>query len=101
MVSGAVSGSASNFIDTNNATYSGSLGITNGVIERNADPDVVFTYGADLNGALDGAGQQLDVAGNLTGDFFGDGWQMTGGGVAGTITSDFGTDSMFGIFVGE
>ncbi|MGR3660109.1 MAG: hypothetical protein ACU0CA_02835 [Paracoccaceae bacterium] len=95
----AVSGTATNFIDENNANYSGKLTLSNGMIDRGADPNVDYTLQADIGGTLSGGGKSFDISADLQGDFHGSGWKATSGGVQGSAVSSYGTGYVFGEFV--
>ena len=69
---GSISGSARNFVDDTENRYQGTLLVTNGDIFRDADPEVDFTYSADLDGTLSDTDDSYLVDGTLFGDFIGD-----------------------------
>jgi hypothetical protein len=75
----AVSGQVSHLVHTNGSAYSGILTIADGDIDILADPNDDWTYRADVDGTLTGGGQNLQIAGEIAGDFYGPGAQYTGG----------------------
>lgn len=97
--SNSITGTATNFIDENNANYSGNLALSNGMIDRDADPNIEYTLQADIGGTLTGGGKSFDISADLQGDFRGTSWKATSGGVQGSAVSSYGTGYVFGEFV--
>ena len=96
-----VTGTARNFVDENDVRLGGTLAITNGAINRAATTNPDFTFVADLDGTLTDPGDSYLVDGTLSGDFFGTSYGAVFGPVGGTVTADFGTLALDGVFIAE
>lgn len=97
--SDSVSGSASNFYDSGEGPLSGTLGITEGSIDRMADPETTWQYTADLNGVLtDSNDVDLSINGFIAGDFYGPSAEGSFGIVEGNIHSVYGPETAVGSF---
>lgn len=94
-----VLGNARSFVDQSNVAYSGKLTVSNGVLDRGADPASEFTISGDLDGRLSGAGEVLDITTDLAGDFHGPGAGAVSGVVAGSAGSSGGNGYVFGAFI--
>lgn len=66
-----LSGTVDNFIDNFNESYSGSLAITNGSIDRTTDLNTQYTFVADVDGVLYANGSSTLVNALMLGDFTG------------------------------
>lgn len=97
----AISGSASGFVDQADRAYSGKLTVSNGVMDRAANPATDYTFQADLDGQLKGGGNNFDINAGLSGDFKGSQNDAVVGTVQGTATSAAGTGYLYGDFIGE
>lgn len=101
----AISGNVQNFVDENEATYTGQLTITEGVIRRDTVLEDSYTFLADLDGNLNSASAgavSFDTV--MLGDFYGNNEEFVGGNLRGDITTDTGTyafDIDGTYFVGE
>ena len=98
--SNAISGNASNFLDSDGVRYQGSLALSNGNIDRTADPDTDFQFEADLGGDLQAGGQTFTVDSTLVGDFLGPQREGIAGFVFGEIDGPDGTIFVDGEFGG-
>ena len=88
----SLSGTANNFIDSVNDTYTGELNITNGVIDRGANPDTEYTFSADVNGVLSANDSSTLVSADMLGDFTGASQEGMVGILSGSATTPgFGT----------
>jgi len=96
-----ISGQASGFRNSANQSYLGALGLSNGTIDRNANPALTDTYFADIAGTLSGGGQDLTISADLSGDFLGGGALGAGGVVTGVVTSSAGLGALFGDFLAQ
>ena len=96
-----ISGQAGSFADDNNIAWSGSLPLTNGQIDRLANPATEYTLTADLAGTISGGGNSLTIAAALSGDFLGAGHDAVQGVISGTATGASGSDYLFGDFIAE
>ncbi len=99
--SNSLSGTARNFVDQNEFSYSGNLAITGGVLNRTANTGLEYTYSAIINGSLSGNAEVFGISGDLSGDFRGLNYGAISGVVAGSATSSFGIGYMFGDFIAE
>ena len=97
----AITGTGIGFRDENNALYSGSLILTNGAINRLADPNSEFTYDGDINGILSGPVADFTISGTLMGDFFGAQPDATGGVITAGSTSALGSGVVLGQFFAQ
>ncbi len=95
-----ITGSVQGVVDENNLYYTGSLAITGGVIDRAAVP-AGYTYTANMDGTLTGAGEVFGISADLSGDFLGASYAGSSGIVAGTATSSIGSGTLFGTFTVE
>lgn len=94
-----ISGRANNFVDQSDNAYSGTLSVSNSVMDRGADPTSGFTYLTDLKGRLTGNGQTLDIDAGLSGDFRGAQPGATTGIVQGTVAGPGGAGFLYGDFI--
>ena len=100
-----ISGNVTDFVDSTEQEYVGTLDITNGTIFRTAIVADEFTFGADLDGQLfDENGGNFTVDARMRGDFYGPNEEYVGGDLAGTIGTpggdvDFDGDGTY--FVGK
>ncbi len=95
----SLTGSASAFSDQNGATLTGSLAITNGVLDRAANPASGYTFSANMDGKITGPGDSFTITSDLSGDFRGAGYGAITGAVAGSAISNSGTGYLFGSFI--
>lgn len=91
-----VTGTASNF-----EGLSGSLDIAGGDLNRNADPDVDFTFGGDVTGTLSQSGDSYLIDANLEGDFRGRNYDGVTGLIYGDISGPAGQDIFQGSIAGS
>lgn len=96
-----ITGTANKFVDPNDARYLGELTLSNGFLDRAADPAVDYTFNADLTGTLIGGGDVYDLNAGLSGDFLGPGQGAVSGQLAGSADSSFGSGYLFGEFVAQ
>ena len=96
-----IAGDASQFVDENEALYSGDLTLSNGVIDRGADTSVDYTFNGNLDGSLTGAGETYVITTDLSGDFVSSTYGAVKGAIGGNAASSFGTGYVFGVFIGE
>ncbi len=89
-----VSGSAGNFVNADDEEYSGSLTVSNGTIFNDVVLEDFYTYSADIAGSLSGADNEVDVDGELGGDFFGDDAEYAGGVIEGTLDVNDGEETI-------
>ncbi len=94
-----ISGQAGSFLDTANAAYSGTLALSNGLIDRGANPATQYSVTADMGGTLTGPVGALQITAPMSGDFLGNGHSAFQGGISGTATGPGGTDFLFGSFI--
>jgi len=85
---GTISGDVENVRGDDDTEFAGSLDISNGQIDRTADVDTGFTFGADLDGRLTAEGSTFDVDARLQGDYTGARYQYVEGFVDGTVAVD-------------
>jgi hypothetical protein len=85
--SGSIAGSAGNFIDNSEERISGTLKVTNGAINRNADPFSDYQFSAELNGVLSDSAGNAAVSGDMYGDFLGQDANAMAGIVEGVVIS--------------
>ena len=100
---GTVTGSATNFVDDGNTHYSGTLNVTNGTIDRTANPDYPdydYTFEADIGGTLSDSEDNYLVDGYMAGDFIGNDHDYVAGYTEGTVSSSLGDDYFAGVFLG-
>lgn len=97
--SATMSGQARGFRDASNTAYQGQLVLANGVLDRGADINSAYTFGADLAGVISGGGDSFDVTATLQGDFLDAGQQAVSGVVTGSAVSSFGTGFIYGDFI--
>ena len=97
----AISGSGRNFVDPADNRYDGTLAVTNGFIDRLADPSAEFTFDADLDGTLTESGDSYAFAGFIDGDFVGPNHEAVFGEISGTVNSSSGTEFFIGGFLAE
>jgi len=101
--SASFTGTASDFVDSDDAAMMGSLTISGGTLDRNGDPASDATVrGVNVAGTLtDSADQDLVFAVQLEGDFLGDTYDAIGGNALGGVSVD-GVDQDFdGGFIAE
>ncbi len=96
----SLAGTAGAFSDQNGATLTGSLAITNGVLDRTANPAAGYTFSANMDGTITGPGDSFAITSDLSGDFRGAGFGAVAGAVAGSAISGSGTGYLFGSFIG-
>jgi hypothetical protein len=96
----AITGNASNFVDSDGVNYTGSLTVNNGNIDRMADPDTEFQFIADMGGIIQGGGESFSVDTVLEGDFVGPNQEGIAGIVSGSISSPAGITVVEGDFGG-
>ncbi len=97
--SSSLTGVAQGFVGQGGTSYSGSLSISNGVIDRTADPSVSYSFSANMGGTLSGGGDSFAISADLNGDFLGPSHGGVTGPVAGSAVSSFGTGYLFGDFI--
>lgn len=68
---GTLDGTAQDFQDQADTRYSGTLAITNGFIDRNADLASDPTFYADMSGQLSKPGETYTINASIYGDFHG------------------------------
>lgn len=83
----AITGTASNFLDEAETNYSGTLNVSNGSINRTANPATDFQFAADLDGVISGGGQDYTFDSDLRGSFVGTNQDAMLGEVGGTISN--------------
>lgn len=97
-----LSGSAGDFVTDQNEELDGRLDISNGGFDRDADVDVFYTFGFDLDGTLTTEdGDDLDVDAEAVGDFLGEDNEQAIGLVDGIIVSPEGAAVTEGGFIVE
>lgn len=97
----SISGSVTDLVAYDDTPLTGSLDISNGVIDRTVDVSQNFTFAADLDGDLtDVDGDQFTIAGSLAGDFF-NGAEQVYGEVQGTLSGPEGIEGVAGEFIAE
>ena len=96
-----IAGSANSFKDQFERAFSGTLTLSNGAIDRAANPATEDSFTADLDGTLSGAGEVLSIGSDLLGDFLGGTAGAATGVVTGLVGSSFGTGALFGDFIAE
>ena len=97
--SDSLSGSASGFAGADGAAYSGTLAITNGALDRAADPLSEYTFSANMAGTLSAGADSYAISADVNGDFLGAAYGAMTGLVAGTATTGSGTGYVFGDFI--
>jgi len=95
----SLTGTAGAFSDQKGATLTGGLAITNGVIDRAANPALGYTFSANMDGTISGPGDSFTITSDLSGDFRGAGHGAVAGAVAGSAVSGSGTGYLFGSFI--
>lgn len=96
---GSISGSATNFVNDDSGSYSGTLTVSNGVIDRAADlNNFDYTFNADIDGTLTSGGDDFVVSGLMEGDFIGNDHEFIGGDVTGTVVTSEGVEVISGEF---
>lgn len=96
-----ISGHADAFRDAANRAYTGQLSLSNGVIDRGADPNSAYTFSADLAGTLSGNGATLAMTADLSGDFLDVNAQAVAGVVSGSTVSGGHRGYLYGDFVAQ
>lgn len=94
-----LTGQARGFVDGASAGYGGVLALSNGLIDRGADPATRYSVTADLAGTLSGAAGSFGIAAVLSGDFLGTGYTALRGAIAGVATGPGGADYLYGDFI--
>lgn len=97
-----ITGSADNFVGLGGEEFSGALIIDDGRIDRSADLEAEYTYGAEMAGELtaeDGTGWTVDTA--LDGDFAGRDHSHAFGDVTGSACAASACTEVNGGFVAE
>ncbi|MGR3342331.1 MAG: hypothetical protein ACU0DI_03755 [Paracoccaceae bacterium] len=95
----SISGSANNFYDDADNSMTGSLVISNGVLDRAANTAIEYTFSSVLAGTLAGGGENFVISADLSGDFLGPSFGAVVGVIAGTATTGFGSGYLFGEFI--
>lgn len=95
-----VSGTAQNFLDQDGAQLSGTLSLSDGVLDRTGDPvsDATFTFEA-TGDLTDSNGRILMVETAFEGDFLETNHTGIGGDLAGRVTVDGEDQSLGGFFI--
>ena len=83
---------------SNIGALGGQLNISGGAIDRSADPETTFTFGANLAGALTSGVDVMTVEGGLDGDFRGRNQDGMTGLIHGTVEGLLGRDIFDGTF---
>ncbi len=100
--SNTISGRIDNLTSEVQGQYAGVITIDNGEIDRTIDPEVDYTFFADVGGEIQSpGGDDLVVDGVLYGDFFGNGYSHVAGFMEGSITGPGGEDFFDGGFVAD
>lgn len=97
----AISGNARNFVDVDDNRYDGTLAVTDGLIDRDADLAAEFTFDALLDGTLTNSGEYYDFVGIIDGDFVGPNHEAVIGIATGDILSSTGDAFLIGVFGAE
>lgn len=95
----SISGSADNFVDDADNLMTGTLVISNGVLDRTADTSIEYTFSSLLAGILAGGGESFVISADLSGDFLGPFYDAAAGVIAGTAVTAFGSGYLFGEFI--
>ncbi len=95
----ALSGSASAFSDANGAAMAGTLAVTNGILDRAANPALAYTFNANMDGTLSGPADSFAITSDISGDFLGASYGAMAGAIAGTALGNTGSGYLFGDFV--
>lgn len=80
--SSTITGTIQSVKDEDNNAYTGTINVTNGTIDRTADPATEYSVFADMDGAVSGNGNTLDLSSDFIGDFYG----SQGAGLIGILT---------------
>lgn len=99
--SNSIDGDVRNIIDNQNNEYGGTLLITNGSINRAADVETEYSFGADLGGNLTQGGDTFSVDATMDGDFVGGDYVGVRGDVTGTVAAPEGISIIGGEFYGK
>lgn len=99
--SDSISGSASNFFDDQENSLGGSLAISDSFLDRTANTDIDYTFGASLAGTLTSDDGDAVVDAIILGDFLGSSHRNVGGIVFGSVTQNNDTLFLDGDFVAE
>jgi len=99
--SSSISGQANGFRDASEQNYLGVLSISNGSIDRSADPNISASVFMDIDGTLSGGGQNLGLSGDMSGDFLGSTAGAIVGVLSGVVTSSSGPGALFGDFIAQ
>ena len=94
-----ISGTADNFIDDADIAMTGTLVISNGILDRNANTAIEYTFSSLLAGTLAGGGETYVISADLSGDFLGPSYDAVAGVIAGSAETGFGTGYLFGEFI--
>jgi len=94
-----VQGRIENIREGDETPYAGKLEIRPGTIDRTADPEAGPVFSAPYDGTLTSGIGAMDLAGTISGNFYGDGASHAAGPLSGTFTSRHGTVAMNGDFV--
>ena len=96
----SVGGAATNFVTETDQRLTGTLAVTNGSIDRGADPATDATFVADLRGDLtEPSGGLIEIDAGLGGAFLGSDYSYVFGGVGGVVTDGAGTGDLTGAFI--
>ncbi len=84
-------GKATDIVDSDGYQYDGELDVTNGFIDRSADPNTSYAFIGDIDGTVtdpDDNAYTLDAF--IVGDFFGNNEEYVAGVIRGDVDSDLG-----------
>ena len=96
-----ISGRADGFRDEFGVNFQGAVTLTNGFIDRRADPATDPTVLADVNGTLTGGGDAFSISATMNGAFLGAGAQAVTGTINGTAASSFGSGYLTGDIIAQ
>jgi len=95
-------GTASDFVDEDDADLTGSLTVSGGTLNRDGNPASDATVGANLAGTLtDAADRELAFGVQLEGDFLGSAYNAIGGAALGRVTVGSVNQDFDGGFIAE
>lgn len=95
-------GTASDFVDEDDADLTGSLTVSGGTLNRDGNPASDATVGANLAGTLtDTADRELAFGVQLEGDFLGSAYNAIGGAALGRVTVGSVNQDFDGGFIAE
>lgn len=97
-----IQGQAHSFVDQDGDSVLGALELSAGSLDRAGDPQLDSTVSFDGVGMLEDAqSREINIQVEFSGDFYGPSHEALAGSVNGQATSDYGQQSVSGLFVAD